>query len=207
MLVGKQESENFFLNLCNIKLQHNLQALRMLHSTDTLHKLKKVSVIIHNLWIPLLMECYLQMSLCNILVPLLSRHFIYDQEQEGEAPIDSNLLHEAILAIGKICKVLPWSDYYTLLSKYLKDIPRNEKLQHTLVKLLCTILNNFHFVTPITKQAATDTQIQVEQEEDKMETEIETDSTKPNAVRFSFVFPSVKVCPVAEALHTYRLKR
>ncbi|XP_064627386.1 small subunit processome component 20 homolog [Lineus longissimus] len=64
-----------------------------------------------------------------------------------------NLVDTAIEAIGCICKLLPWSKYLQLLKSYLYLLPKSIENQKTMVKLVVSILNAFHYDLSATQGA------------------------------------------------------
>lgn len=48
-------------------------------------------------------------------------------------------------ALGSICKLLPWQQYYAILQFYLSKMKRLVEFQKQLVKIVKTILDSFHF--------------------------------------------------------------
>jgi hypothetical protein len=58
------------------------------------------------------------------------------------------LLEEAIRTIGIICGALPWTAYSSTLSSYTKQIPLKPAYERVLVRVVCTIVDHFHFPLP-----------------------------------------------------------
>jgi len=54
-------------------------------------------------------------------------------------------VEECVKAFAAIASQLEWSPYYRLLTSFIKEIPARPQLEHQLVKLICAILDEFHF--------------------------------------------------------------
>ncbi|KAF9584653.1 U3 snoRNP protein [Lunasporangiospora selenospora] len=121
LLAGGDEEASFFTNIYHIQLHRRIRALNRFSE-----------------------ECakgtFRSSTLTHVFAPLVS-HFIF----EADKSTDHNLVNEAISTVGVIASRLPWNAYYSMLRKYLKLIPRKSDLEKALVRMVISILDNFHF--------------------------------------------------------------
>ncbi|KAJ1731734.1 U3 snoRNP protein [Coemansia biformis] len=61
------------------------------------------------------------------------------------ARLNNDLANEAIQTIGILGTVLPWSQFNAAIRKYLGMIKRTPKLEKRLMRLVMSLLDNFHF--------------------------------------------------------------
>ncbi|WAR09427.1 UTP20-like protein [Mya arenaria] len=76
----------------------------------------------------------------NIFLPLVSSFLTDDLYKKHTTVQDA-----AVDAIGVICRVLPWKLYATQLKFYLKLLPKCFSRQKLLVRVIVSIMDNFHF--------------------------------------------------------------
>lgn len=60
-------------------------------------------------------------------------------------PSDHNFVEELCNTIGITCKYLSWNDYYYTFRYFVKKIPEDAQHENQLVKVICNIIDNFHF--------------------------------------------------------------
>ncbi|ESO12980.1 hypothetical protein HELRODRAFT_188063 [Helobdella robusta] len=58
---------------------------------------------------------------------------------------DSDLLDASVEALGSVVRFLPWEEYYGVLRHYLKVLDKAPPNQKLIVRLIVSVLDNFHF--------------------------------------------------------------
>ncbi|XP_051119137.1 uncharacterized protein LOC127243259 [Andrographis paniculata] len=76
----------------------------------------------------------------KVFVPLLFS-MLYDV-QDGK---DEHIRSACIDALGAISGCMKWNKYYALLLKCFRDLAQKPEKQKIVLRLLCSILNHFHF--------------------------------------------------------------
>ena len=76
----------------------------------------------------------------NILIPLV-RTYIFNEDYVQQTEI----FNSAVTALGALAGKLPWKWYHKLLQQYLSQKPLEPAFQKQRVKVLASILNNYHF--------------------------------------------------------------
>ncbi|XP_053397711.1 small subunit processome component 20 homolog [Mercenaria mercenaria] len=79
-------------------------------------------------------------TLTNIFLPMVSSFLIDDLYKKHTTVLDA-----AVDAIGTICKLLPWKSYLNQLRHYLTLLSRKLEKQKLLVRVIVSVLDNFHF--------------------------------------------------------------
>ena len=94
-------------------------------------------------------------TIVNWLIPLVS-HYVYTPSvvvstggtRGGKDVVTQgghNLATSAIEAIGEMCRHLPWGKYHRTLMYFLRATGANTNSAKALIRLTCSIADNFHF--------------------------------------------------------------
>ncbi|KAJ2278688.1 U3 snoRNP protein, partial [Coemansia sp. RSA 371] len=75
-----------------------------------------------------------------LIFPLLENWALAEGDQ-----LNHDLSNEAIQTIGALSAVLPWSQYNAMLRKYLGMAKKTPSLEKRLMRLIMSLLDNFHF--------------------------------------------------------------
>eukprot|EP00850_Spirogloea_muscicola_P011766 SM000074S21676 [mRNA] locus=s74:346390:362774:- [translate_table: standard] len=81
-----------------------------------------------------------QGALLRIFLPLF-QHCLYEARGDKEG----NLVEAALQSLAHLSSLLPWEPYYGLLMRCIRLLVTKAQHQKVLVRLLCAILDNFHF--------------------------------------------------------------
>ncbi|KAJ3332477.1 U3 snoRNP protein, partial [Blyttiomyces sp. JEL0837] len=121
LLAEGDEEANFFNNIYHLQVHRRIRAL---------HRLGE--------------QCQAGLisasNINSLFIPLIS-HVIF----EGERTSDYNIMNEVIATVASCSGSLPWGKYYELVRKYLKIIPRRPALEKELIRVVVSVLDNFHF--------------------------------------------------------------
>ncbi|XP_052810287.1 small subunit processome component 20 homolog [Mya arenaria] len=120
-LRDKDVEADFFENLKHIQVYKRSRALRRLIKYVDTNTVKNETIN-------------------NIFLPLVSSFLTDDLYKKHTTVQDA-----AVDAIGVICRVLPWKLYATQLKFYLKLLPKCFSRQKLLVRVIVSIMDNFHF--------------------------------------------------------------
>ncbi|MCO5578548.1 hypothetical protein L7F22_032391 [Adiantum nelumboides] len=90
-----------------------------------------------------------QGTLVRIFEPLFT-HSLF----EAKGDKDGNLVQSAIEVIANIAAQLQWDPYYSLLMRLFHMISSHPEYKKTIIKLLCSVLDKFHFNTASISQGA-----------------------------------------------------
>ncbi|KAF7724248.1 U3 snoRNP protein [Apophysomyces ossiformis] len=121
-LLGSGDEEvNFFANIYHMQLHRRVRALSRLASMAPTENFKASSVN-------------------SILLPIVTSFFY-----ENDRVADHNLIHQCIVTLTELARLLPWSHYYRLLRNYLALIAKKEEMEKTFVRVVIGILDAFHF--------------------------------------------------------------
>lgn len=121
LLSSGDEEANFFNNIYHIQHHRRSRALRKLNSHIINGEIK--SSLLNNIFLP------------------MASNFVFELDRS----LDHNLLTESINTIGCISGRLSWNQYNNLLKQYFRAIPRKLDLTKTLIRVITTILDNFHW--------------------------------------------------------------
>jgi len=119
-LISDDEEKNFFLSV------HHLQNYRRQRAIAQFAQLVREG----NFKMP---------SLVSYIVPIL-HHTVVDATAKQH-----NLVDESLKAIAAVASLMEWGPYYRMFMNYLRLIADRPALEHQLVKLLCMLLDEFHF--------------------------------------------------------------
>lgn len=122
LLVDGDKEANFFLNVYHIQSHRRTRALRRL--ADEAENKRLSSKVLLDIFCPLLV---------HTLAPTTATR------------ADPDVVNEAVRTIGRVVKVLSWSAYNAILQFYMKLIHRAETVNKTSVRVVVSILRNFHF--------------------------------------------------------------
>ncbi|KAG0148535.1 hypothetical protein CROQUDRAFT_75385 [Cronartium quercuum f. sp. fusiforme G11] len=122
LLVNGDKEANFFLNIYHIQSHRRTRALRRL--ADEAENGRLSSKVLLDIFCPLLV---------HTLAP------------KATTRIDAEVVNEAVRTIGRVVKALSWSAYNAILQFYIKLILSPETVNKTLVRVVVSILRNFHF--------------------------------------------------------------
>ncbi|KAH7883427.1 armadillo-type protein, partial [Phlebopus sp. FC_14] len=120
LLAGGDEEASFFTNIHHIQIHRRTRALRRLGEYCDEGFLRSKTLV-------------------EIFVPLVE-HYI-----TSTSSLDHLLVAEAINAMGRIARRLHWAAYYSLVQKYLRSSKVKDDTVRVHVRVLVTILENFHF--------------------------------------------------------------
>ena len=67
------------------------------------------------------------------------------RSQNNTAGADHGLIEESVVAIGVISRALSWSQWYSLLQMYLRQVRARTELERMLVRVICGVLDAWHF--------------------------------------------------------------
>lgn len=118
--LGTDDDSNVFLNI-----QH-IQTFRRSKALSEIFAFVKNRVFTNN-------------TLLTIFYPLLMR-FILEGTQK-----QNNFIDMVIDVISEMTKELPWKKYYHMLQSVMKSMTKNTALENQFLKLLCNIIDAFHF--------------------------------------------------------------
>ncbi|KAJ2003848.1 U3 snoRNP protein [Coemansia thaxteri] len=76
----------------------------------------------------------------DLIIPLFENWALND-----DGSVHHELANEAILAIGALGSVLPWTQYSSALKRYLGLLKKTPKLEKRLTRLVLAFMDNFHF--------------------------------------------------------------
>ncbi|KAG0190710.1 U3 snoRNP protein [Apophysomyces sp. BC1034] len=121
LLASGDEEANFFVNIYHMQLHRRVRALTRLASMTSTEPFKPSSVN-------------------SILLPIVTSFFY-----ENDRVADHNLIHQCILTLTELARLLSWSHYYRLLRNYLALISKKEDMEKVFVRVVIGILDAFHF--------------------------------------------------------------
>ena len=114
--------QDFWSNIFSIQYYQRTKAvLKLLHQEDLLNEFS----------IDLITMFILPMILNNIFDKSYSSYL--------------QLKESSISLFGKLCKQLNWSNYSQILIGYIKKLSSEQEDHKTIIKVICSILNNFNF--------------------------------------------------------------
>ncbi|KAL4233743.1 hypothetical protein ACF0H5_008423 [Mactra antiquata] len=120
-LQDKDLDADFFENIKHIQVYKRSRALRRL--------------------IKYLMSATVSIAtLNNIFLPMVSSFLVDESYKKHTAVLDA-----AVECIGTICRRLSWKSYLSQLKYYLSLLPKKVERQKLLVRVVVSILDNFHF--------------------------------------------------------------
>ncbi|KAJ1934656.1 U3 snoRNP protein, partial [Kickxella alabastrina] len=82
-----------------------------------------------------------QPNIRGLFMPLLEHWAL----AESAAEVNHELTHEAILTIGALGAILPWSQYSSAMRKYLAMMKKSPEMEKRLTRLVLALLDNFHY--------------------------------------------------------------
>ena len=118
--LGSTEESNFFLAI------HHLQTYRRSRILTKLADLIRA-------------DKFPKSVLLQVFFPVI-KQIILNATHKQHAVVD-----EAIKAIAAIAEKLDWRSYWTIVQTTLKGMEANKLIQNQWIKLLCTVLDTFHF--------------------------------------------------------------
>ncbi|KAG9291746.1 hypothetical protein G9A89_012031 [Geosiphon pyriformis] len=121
LLSNDDEEANFFKNIHHIQIHRRIRALSRFSDQCAAGEFRNCDLI-------------------QIFLPLIG-HFIF----EADKKTDHHLVNQAIMTIGVIASQLSWGPYYNLLKQYFRLISRKSGIEKILVRLIISIIDNFHF--------------------------------------------------------------
>ncbi|KFM72554.1 Small subunit processome component 20-like protein, partial [Stegodyphus mimosarum] len=84
------------------------------------------------------------------MIPIVSS-FLFDEAYRKHV----HVVDAAIETLGSIANVLPWHHYETLLKNYLNMLSKDVEHHKTIVKIIVSLLNAFHFDLTLKKENST----------------------------------------------------
>lgn len=66
---------------------------------------------------------------------------------------DEHVRAACMEALASVCVHMEWKSYYALLSRCFREMRKNTNKQKVLVRLVCAVLDQFHFSQPVSSQA------------------------------------------------------
>ena len=116
---------NFFFNIYHLQTHRRLKAIRKF--SEFMDKMgSSISPSILN----------------QVFLPLFV-HFIF--AFSSSKSIDHNVVNESIAVIGCIFKHLSWPTYFAHVKQFLRMLKKHSEKEKYFLRLLISILNNFHF--------------------------------------------------------------
>ncbi|KAA0033350.1 U3 small nucleolar RNA-associated protein 20 [Cucumis melo var. makuwa] len=130
-LYSKDAEVDFFSNITHLQKLRRAKAL--IRFKNTIPTVNMPEVITKNVFLPLFF---------NMLFDL----------QEGKA---ENIRVACIEALASISGQMEWKSYFALLRRCLRDITKHPDKKKVLMRLICSILDNFHFQENISEVGST----------------------------------------------------
>lgn len=173
LLSDKENEENdFWLNIFSIQVHQRTKATAKLLAQDEL---------LNNFSVELITMFILPVVLNNVFDHHYSTYH--------------SLKESSINLFGKLCKYLNWSSYSQTLVSYLKKLSNKNDDQKTIIKVICSILDNFTFnlnnirpetlnelelVSKINHNKEKEVNEEEEEEDNELEEQITTNHKKDN---------------------------
>ena len=122
-LLGDRNDDetNFFSNAVHVQVHRRMRSMKMLSGLVREDKISNVNI-------------------STIFVPLMT-HYIF----ESDRATDHQLINESISCLASCSSVLGWSRYLSMVKRYLNAFRFRPELSKVLIRLLVSILEEFHF--------------------------------------------------------------
>ncbi|XP_021894298.1 U3 small nucleolar RNA-associated protein 20 [Carica papaya] len=120
---------DFFYNI--VHLQKHRRARALLRFKNIISKTKLPEGIVKNVFAPLFFSMLLDLK-------------------DGK---DEHVRAACMEALASVCVHMEWKSYYALLSRCFREMRKNANKQKVLVRLVCAVLDQFHFSQPVSSQA------------------------------------------------------
>lgn len=130
-LYSKDAEVDFFSNITHLQKLRRAKAL--IRFKNTIPTVSLPEIITKNVFVPLFF---------NMLFDL----------QEGKA---ENIRVACIEALASISGQMEWKSYFALLRRCLRDLTKHPDKKKVLMRLICSILDNFHFQENISEVGST----------------------------------------------------
>eukprot|EP00850_Spirogloea_muscicola_P021570 SM000254S08796 [mRNA] locus=s254:122773:139016:- [translate_table: standard] len=120
-LLNEDVETDFFHNITHIQVHRRIRAMA---------RFRQITQSV----------AFSQGALLRIFLPLF-QHCLYEARGDKEG----NLVEAALQSLAHLSSLLPWEPYYGLLMRCIRLLVTKAQHQKVLVRLLCAILDNFHF--------------------------------------------------------------